>query len=218
MLSERSEERTPVLRVFRTHPIQVVRTALVLFQGFGVTLVFGFGLSYATQPQFGIELPYSTMLWVAIVSNASALITRPLFGMLADRVGRRPVMVTGLLGSAIVGFGYFTAIADRNVPLVFVLGILLAGGALAATTGVFMAFIGEQFDTSVRMSGSSIGFMLGISVGGFAPTIAAALVTETAWIPAPLLQAAGMLVTASAVFFAPETCRVPLRDLGKASR
>ncbi|MEV4734734.1 MFS transporter [Saccharopolyspora sp. NPDC049426] len=207
--------QAPLLLVFKSHPWQVMRTALVLLQGVVLTLVFSFGLAYATQPQFGIEIPYSTMLWVAIVSNASALVTHPLFGWLSDRIGRRPVMITGLLGSAAMGFAYFAAVTDRNLPAVFVCGVLLTGGMLAATTGVFQTFIGEQFNARVRMTGTSVGFQVGMIVGGFAPTMAAGLVEGPNWVPVATLLAIAVTIAAITVYFSPETHRVPLRQLGR---
>ena len=207
--------KPPLVDVFRSHPWQVLRTALVLFQGVGLTIVFGFGLTYATQPQYGIELPYTTMLWVAIVSNATAIVAHPLYGKLSDRIGRRPVMIFGMLGTAVMGFAYFAAVTARNVPAIFLCGILLTGVTLAATTGVFMTFLGEQFDASVRMTGTSVGFQIGMILGGFSPTIAAALIDGTNWLPAAWIIAGAFVIAAAAVFTAPETGKTPLEDLGQ---
>ncbi|WAH96238.1 hypothetical protein [Arthrobacter sp. MMS18-M83] len=54
------------------------------------SIVSAFSLSYATNSQF---VPGSVMLAVNITTAALGIASQPLFGMLADRIGRKPVCV-----------------------------------------------------------------------------------------------------------------------------
>ena len=53
------------------------------------------------------------MLWLAIVANVVAICVIPFWATLSDRVGRKPVFVTGLLGSAVLVVAFLGAIAAR---------------------------------------------------------------------------------------------------------
>ena len=44
----------------------------------------------------------TTTLWLVVGANFVALGTQPLFGMLADRIGRKPVFIYGALASAVL--------------------------------------------------------------------------------------------------------------------
>lgn len=58
-----------------------------------VSTIFGvYALSYAVNV---VKIDRSTMLWAAILTNFVALAAIPLFAMLSDRVGRKPVYIFG---------------------------------------------------------------------------------------------------------------------------
>jgi MFS transporter, DHA1 family, solute carrier family 18 (vesicular amine transporter), member 1/2 len=91
-------------------------------------------------------------------------------GAISDRVGRRPPLVFGMLllaGSSLM-FAYAT-----SLPWLFA-ARLLQGAADAITWGVGFALVADLYGASERgrvmgfvMSGSSLGFMLGPSIGGW---------------------------------------------------
>ena len=55
------------------------------------------------------------MLWVAIVTNVVALAAIPLWALLADRIGRKPVFIFGALGSGALMFAYLGGDRERHV-------------------------------------------------------------------------------------------------------
>jgi len=116
-----------------------------------VSTIFGvYALSYAVNT---VHIPRSTMLWVAILANVAALIAIPLWAMLSDRYGRKPIFIIGAIAPGLLMFPFLWAISQSNVPLIFGIGILMSGVLYSASNGVWPSFYGEMFSTRVRLSG-----------------------------------------------------------------
>jgi MFS family permease len=183
-----------------------------------VSTIFSvFTLSYAVNT---VGLPRATMLAVLVLANAVALVAIPLFAMLSDRIGRRPVFIFGALASAVMIWPYLYAIGQADVPLVFGFGVLLSGVVYSAANGVWPALYGEMFATRVRLSGLAIGTQIGFALGGFAPTISAAILGtgSGAWMPVAAFVSIAGVVAAAAICTAKETFRVPMQELGNITR
>jgi MFS family permease len=178
--------------------------------GSTVSTIFAvYALSFAVDTK---GLDKTTMLWVAIVTNVVALAAIPAWARLADRVGRKPVLIGGALGSGALMFAYLGAIDSRNYVLIFLAAVAMSGVVYSAFNGVQPAFYGEMFPTKVRLSGMAIGTQIGYAIGGFAPTVAAAI-DGSGWVPVALLALAGSVIAAIAALTNRETCRVPLQQL-----
>jgi MFS family permease len=208
--------KLPLAILFRHYTPDVVRVILAALVSI-VSTIFGvFALSYAANT---IKIDRATMLWVAILTNVVALVAIPLWAILADRIGRKPVFVFGALMSGVLMFPYLWAISQANIGLIFVFGVLMSGIVYSAPNGVWPAFYAEMFDTRVRLSGMAIGTQIGFALAGFAPAIAAALqgTGPTAWLPVALLTAGACVVAAIAAWTARETHKIHMHDLGKVA-
>jgi DHA1 family tetracycline resistance protein-like MFS transporter len=113
----------------------------------------------------------SVAVWVGILVSAYALcsfLAAPALGALSDRIGRKPVLIASVLGSAVgfVVFGFGGA-----------LWVLLAGRIIDGLTGgnisaifAYLADITPLEDRASRFglmgAVSGIGFMIGPAVGG----------------------------------------------------
>ncbi len=208
-----SVSRLPVVELFRDHWRDVLRVVLAALIASVSTIFTVYALSYAVNT---VELARTPMLWVGVLANTVALAALPLFAMLADRIGRKPVFIAGSLGSAVLMFAYLGAISAGNYPMIFLVGILMFGVVYSATNGIWPSFYGEMFSARVRLSGMAIGTQLGFAIAGFSPTIAAALDGEdgTSWVPVAVFTAVLCLVNVAAVASGRETHRVPTEQLG----
>jgi MFS family permease len=206
--------KLPVAELFRNHTPDVLRVVFAALVSV-VSTIFGvFVLSYAVNT---MHLPRTSMLLLLVCTNIAALAAIPLWAILSDRIGRRPVFLIGALGSALLIWPTLWAISRADLALIFVFGLLLSGIVYSAANGIWPSLYGEMFDTRVRLSGMAIGTQIGFALGGFAPTISAAILGEgpDGWMPVATLVSASCVIAAISVFSARETYNVPMHSLGK---
>jgi MFS family permease len=204
--------RMPLLPLLRDHWKDVIRVVLCAFIA-AVSTVFG-NLAIAYGKKVG--LAEDVTLWLVVVANVFALGTQPLFGMLADRVGRKPVFIYGALSSAALMPLYMLSMSGGNEMVIFALAVATFAFGYAAANAVWPSFYGEMFSTQVRFSGVAIGTQLGFLMAGFAPTIVTALggVREGGWVVISAFTAVICLIAAAAASTARETKDVPTELLG----
>ncbi|MDQ3788434.1 MAG: MHS family MFS transporter [Actinomycetota bacterium] len=205
--------RMPVVELFHDHWRGVLRVVFAAMIASVSTIFTVYALSFAVNT---IELARTPMLWVGVLANVVALAALPLWATVADRVGRKPVFIAGSLGCAVLMFAYLGVISAGNYPLIFLVGIVLFGIVYSAPNDVWPSFYGEMFSARVRLSGMAIGTQIGFAIGGFSPTIAAAIDGDDgrSWVPVAILTAVLCLVNVVAVATARETYRVPTEQLG----
>lgn len=202
----------PIATLFRTHRAATIRVIICALEAVIYSVYAAFALAFATS----VGVPRTTMLLVAVVGCAVAVCMYPVWALLADRIGRKPVFIFGLLGSGASVLFYFWAISTAMIPLIFVGAILLIGVFYSAVDGIFPSFFAEMFNTRVRFTGVVVGTQLGFTAAGFAPSIAWSLVGDDAthWLPVALMVVVVCLIAAAAAFTARETYRTPLDELG----
>ncbi|PPF84418.1 MFS transporter [Pseudoclavibacter sp. RFBJ3] len=204
--------RIPLIPLMRDHWRDVLRVIFCAFIA-AVSTVFGnLALAYGKE----VGLAENLTLWLVVVANIVALGTQPLFAILADRIGRKPVFVYGAISSAVVMPFYMLSMSPGNTLLTFGLAILVFSFGYAAANAVWPSFYGEMFSARVRFSGMAIGTQLGFLMAGFAPSIVAALggVQEGGWVVISAFTGVICLIAAISALTAKETKSVPTDTLG----
>ncbi len=163
--------RVPAVELLRSHGRAVVRVILCSFFCAASPVFSGVAIAYGID----VGLRPSITLWIIVAANAGALLTQPWFGLLADRIGRKPVFICGAVSTAVLMPFYIGSMSGGNEPLVFALAIATFSFGYAAANAVWPAFYSEMFSTKVRFSGMAIGTQIGFLMTGFAPTIVASL-------------------------------------------
>ena len=208
--------KLPVAVLFRDHWASVIRVVLCALVSVVSTIVGTWSIAHGVNV---LELERSTLLWMIVLANVVALGAIPMWAILSDRIGRRPVFAIGALGSAVTIFPFLWSLQQGNLPLIFLFGILLTGLVYSAANGIWPSFYGEMFGTKVRYSGMAIGTQIGFALGGFSPLIAAAIVGEgpNGWLPVAFLTAGAATVAGLCALTARETAHVPISELGAPS-
>lgn len=146
------------------------RTAtLVVFVAVFIDLI-GFGIVLPLLPSYAARLHTSDARIGMLVASFSLMqfLLAPWWGRLSDRIGRRPVILTGLAGSA-VSYLMFAAAADYRMLL---LSRVIAGG-MGATVNVAQAYLAdvtppERRARAMGLVGAAfgLGFVVGPAIGG----------------------------------------------------
>ncbi|NEY36582.1 MFS transporter, partial [Streptomyces sp. PRKS01-65] len=207
--------KLPLAILLREHWADVLRVIAGALIASVSTIFTVWALAYATGDSVGMSR--SSMLWVGALANLAALAAIPLWAVLSDRIGRRPVFLIGAVGSAVTMFLYLWAISTGSYPLTLLLGIVAFGIVYSAANGVWPAFYGEMFTTRVRLSGVAIGTQIGFAVAGFAVTFAARIAGPDGddWFAVALFTAALCVPPVIAALSARETHTVPTEELGE---
>src|SRR5688572_13746666 len=204
---ERREARQPILDVLRHYPREVLVAMGARLAESGAFYIYTvFILIYATTH---VGMDRNIVLTGIMIAAALELISIPLFGLLSDLVGRRPVYLFGAITTAVLAYPLFWMM-DSAVPalvwLALALALAVGHAAMYAPQG---AFFSELFGARVRYSGASLGPQLSsVLAGGLSPIIATTLLEYGYGRGALSAYLVGMsVITIVAVGVAAETVR-----------
>jgi metabolite-proton symporter len=174
---DEAQQRSPVLQVIREHPKQILLAAGAFFVVNGAFYVMITGmLDYGTRD---LGLSRSAMLTAVLISSFAQIFMLPAWSALSDRVGRRPVYLSGAVLLGLWSFPLFWLVDTRNIVLITV-ALILGQLFLSMMYGPQAALFSEMFSRQVRYSGASIGYQLAaVFAGGLAPIIMVWLLDTT---------------------------------------
>lgn len=167
-----------------------------------------FAIVYLTRI---VNVPRSLALNAVLIASAVEAVAVLFLGMLSDRIGRRPMMITGLILATAWSFVVFRLLDNAS----------FAAATFAISTGMFLhgviamgevPYFVEAFPTETRYTGFSIGYQLGsVLAGAIAPFIGVALVERYgSTLPISLYCLALALPALIAAYLAKETVGVDL--------
>jgi MFS transporter, MHS family, shikimate and dehydroshikimate transport protein len=161
----RSQERrrNPLLEVITKYPRAVVIACLGTIMAFAVqSLLATFAMPYAIAAGHN----RSEVLWISLGTQVIHVFTIPMFAALSDRIGRRKVMVTGVIGMIIMIHPIWLMVAADNLLLLF-LAFLIGNPILQAMVyGPTAAYISEMFGAESRYTGASLAYQVSATLGG----------------------------------------------------
>jgi MFS family permease len=131
-----------------------------------------FVVSYATQ---SVGAPRSTVLSAVLIGSFFELLMLPLFAVLSDRVGLKPVAFFGALWTALFSYPFFWIIRGGTLLDISV-AISLTMVGISALFAVLPAYVSSLFEAKVRYTGISLAYGLGAGlIGGVTPLLASSL-------------------------------------------
>jgi MFS family permease len=173
---EGAVRRIPVLEVLRDRP----RT-LLLSVGAGMAAFVAqatltiFILAYAVR----VGHSRQEVLNALTASSACAVVGIIAWSALSDRVGRRPIVVSGALAMAVYSFVLFPLVNNGSTA-VLVLALIVGQAVLHPMMyGPLAALYTELFSTGNRYTGASLGYQLAGLGAGFTPLLFAQIQQAT---------------------------------------
>ena len=210
--------KAPIVQAVRESGSDMLRVVCMALMNAVPVATTVFGATYATNEEaYGIGFDTATYLWISVVGNAVAVLLIPFVGNLSDRIGRRPCIIVGALGSTALSFAYLYAISQENVALAFVFAILMWGVVYQGYNAVFPAFYQELFPTRTRVTAFAVSQNLGTLITAFLPTLYAVVAPGGSNVPlivGSITFGIG-IIAALAAWSARETYRVHMNDLGR---
>ncbi|KJK20752.1 3-phenylpropionic acid transporter [Burkholderiaceae bacterium 16] len=210
--------RSPIIEAFKYSWKDMIRVVCVALMNVIPVVATVFGAAYAVQPAYGIGFEKSLYLWIPVAGNILAVLVIPFVGNLSDKIGRRPPIIVGALGSGLLSFAYLYAISIHNVPLAIVSSLLMWGVVYQGYNAVFPSFYPELFPTRSRVSAMAIAQNIGTAITALLPALfAMAAPPGSANIPLTVgaITLTVTIIAAIAAWSARETHRIRMSDLGE---
>ena len=121
----------------------------------------------------------SSILTLNTVNMLLITILLPLCGYFSDKVGRKPLMITGAIGIAVTSIFIFRIFSGDDYISKFLIQFIAGIFLIIYAAGLF-AFMVELFPTRIRMTAISLGHVMGFSIfGGSAPFLLSYLIEKT---------------------------------------
>ncbi|EFL20623.1 major facilitator family transporter [Streptomyces himastatinicus ATCC 53653] len=166
--------------------------------------------------QATLDATFQQALIATVVANAGFAAAILPAGLLSDRIGRRPVMLTGAALVTVLAFPLLNVLQDPDSSaLVQGLAVLVAGAVVGLMAGPGPAMLAEMFPTRVRYTGLGLAYALSNAVfSGCAGLIITEAVKRTgeADIPAYYVAATGALSVIALATLRGDTHRGTLRE------
>ena len=170
------------------------------------------GVYLAVYLETVLQFNHTLALTLITIFGIAFAFTAPLWGMLSDRIGRRPLLLIGAIVFIVVSYPAFDLMIQASVWGVSIALTLLAL-PLMAIWGAYGAASPELFATRYRFCGTSISYNIGNSFfGGLIPFFATLLITLSGAKAAPVwLLIIPSIIILPVIYFMPETYRSTLR-------
>ena len=209
--------KAPIVQAFTECWSDMLRVVCMALMNVIPVVATIFGAACAVQPAYGIGFPKAMYLWIPVVGNILAVIIIPFVGDLSDKIGRRPLIIVGAIGSGLLSFAYLYAISTKNIPLAIAMSLLMWGAVYQGYNAIFPSFYPELFPTRTRVTAMAISQNVGTMITALLPALFAAVAPPgSSNIPLTIgaLAFAVTLISAIAALSARETYRIHLKDLG----
>jgi len=202
--SAENKEYSPIREAFRTNGVRMVQVALICgLTALAFYYLAGYFVSFL-QTAGGLSRAESLGLNAVIMAVMS--LATPFGGLLGDKIGRRPMLLIGSVGVAVMAIPSFMLITSGNVgsamlgQLIYILPLLFYS---AGSSTIFV----EIFQTKTRFTSAAVSYNVGYALlGGTAPMIGTWLVETTGSVVSPGIYLA---IYATLVFLVVRFGKVP---------
>lgn len=173
---EAARRRVPIVEVFRRYPLQILLGIVVAISQLTID---GIATSWAVNHSVQLGADRTLVLNLKILASVALFVMAVISARMSDRVGRRPMLIGGIVAGVIWVFPMLLLIQTGTVGG-FAAAVIVGQAIQGTILGPLAAFLAELFPTELRFTGSSVCFQTAATLGsGFTPLIATSLVAAT---------------------------------------
>ncbi len=180
LLATGKRERVPLVALLRAQP-----AALIIAVGAAVLGIGSYSLMNTYTINYGnVELgfSYQDLLVATTVGALLQLITIPLFGRWAVRIGSARVVAWGALGTLLVAFPMYYLLQFATFPIL--VGMMIIGGILPTMSWAALGgLMSDLFPGRWRYSALAFAYSIAAVISGFIPAVTLSIgeATSFAW-------------------------------------
>lgn len=204
VVAEDRRERVPFVAMFGARPVAVVIAIGAALLGIGsYSLMNTYTVNYGVS-QLGFS--FQDLLVATTVGALLQLVTIPLFGVWATRIGSARVVAWGALGTLLIAFPMYYLLQFATFPIL--VATMIVGGILPTMSWAALGgLMNDLFPDRFRYSALSISYAIAATVSGFVPALTLWIGdgTDYAWWHPGLVLAPMALLTLVAAIAAART-------------
>jgi MFS family permease len=173
-------DRIPFLTMFRVRPL-----ALAIAIGAALLGIGSYSLMNTYTINYGVErlgFSFQDLLVATTIGALLQLVTIPLFGAWASRIGSAKVVAWGALGTLLIAFPMYFLLQFATFPIL--VATMIVGGILPTMSWAALGgLMNDLFPDHFRYSALSVAYAIAATISGFVPLVTVALgdATEFAW-------------------------------------
>lgn len=194
-------ERLPLLQAFRQRPLAMLLATGAALLGIGsYSLMNTYTITYGYTE---LGFAYSDLLLATTIGGLLQLVTIPLFGAWAERIGSARVVLYGAIGTLVVAFPIYALLPSASFGVL--VGMMIIGGILpTASWAALGGLMSELFEGRFRYAAISFSYAVAAIISGFVPAITLAFgqATDFAWWHPGVVLAVLSIATAVSAYFA----------------
>lgn len=208
--SQQKPSRLPLLSVLRKPKNLIFGILFGFANSIGGYVFTTYGLAYLENRGESTTIG----LTATMVAAGVQVVLAPTWGLLSDRIGRKPVFIAGCVALAAFAIPFFWMMDTGNIVVICVAMVLGQSVCVMSMSALAQTILAELFSTESRSTGVNMGYQLtAVLGGGFAPLIATALASAaggSAWLVSVYLIVACVVSTIT-ISLVPEGSRQPLQ-------
>jgi MHS family proline/betaine transporter-like MFS transporter len=175
--AEGSLSKRPVRDAFKKHPLNMLQAfCIYLFVTMPFYMISIYFIAYTTKQ---LEQPYEEALLINSFAMLAMLISVPISAYISDRIGRKKVLITGILMMFVIIYPAFQLMHIHDNFYAILAGQVMLGLILGIYLAPVPAVLVELFPTSIRFTGMSLSYNLCAILGGLTPMLSTWLISET---------------------------------------
>nr|WP_167050317.1 MFS transporter [Microbacterium halimionae] len=177
---QKRRDRVPFLTMFKSSPIAMAVAIGAALLGIGsYALMNTYTINYGVTE---LGFSYQSLLVATTIGALLQLVTIPLFGAWATRIGSARLVMFGSLGTLLIAFPMYYLLQFATFPIL--VSTMIVGGILPTMAWAGLGgLMSDLFPAHFRYSALSFAYAIAATVSGFVPSITLELgkSTDFAW-------------------------------------